>query len=172
MNTIKIFLTNLGKYNEGELIGKWFTLPIDDLSEALDKIGVYPNSEYEEFFISDYEAPFPIREYESIDKLNEIAELMEVMEDEDIKIAIAIHDHLYCTNDFYDALTEVKSGDNIICYDGFDSIEEIAMELYDQLYGIDEIDHLIHYIDWKAYAKERMGTLLRIDNNKYIEYIG
>lgn len=27
---LKIYLTNLGKYNEGYLIGEWVTLPIDD----------------------------------------------------------------------------------------------------------------------------------------------
>ena len=27
---INIFITNLGKYNEGELIGEWVTLPISE----------------------------------------------------------------------------------------------------------------------------------------------
>ena len=51
--TMKIYLTNLGKYNEGELVGKWFELPILDINEALLEIGVENGTPYEEFFITD-----------------------------------------------------------------------------------------------------------------------
>ena len=73
---IRIALTNLGKYNEGELTYAWLSLPATDeeISEAFKEISVAPSTEYEEHFISDYEAPFEIGEYESITKLNEIAE--------------------------------------------------------------------------------------------------
>ncbi|NFO86654.1 antirestriction protein ArdA [Clostridium botulinum] len=30
MCTVNIFVTNLGKYNEGELVGKWLSLPFTD----------------------------------------------------------------------------------------------------------------------------------------------
>ena len=30
MSDIKGFITNLGKYNEGELIGEWIDFPIDE----------------------------------------------------------------------------------------------------------------------------------------------
>lgn len=36
----RVFITNLGKYNEGELVGKWLDLPCDDLEEELASIGV------------------------------------------------------------------------------------------------------------------------------------
>lgn len=29
---LKIYIANLGKYNEGELVGKWVELPCEDLS--------------------------------------------------------------------------------------------------------------------------------------------
>ena len=53
---LKIFLTNLGKYNEGYLIGEWVTLPIDndELEEVKKRIGI--NEYYEEWFITDYES--------------------------------------------------------------------------------------------------------------------
>ena len=75
---IKIAITNLGKYNEGELAFEWMTLPADEdeLQDALQAIGI-DGKRYEEYFISDYEAPFPIGEYESIAKLNEVAEKLE-----------------------------------------------------------------------------------------------
>jgi Antirestriction protein (ArdA) len=76
--TIRIALTNLGKYNEGELVYTWLELPAtdEDIQEALEKIGI-DGVRYEEYFISDYEAPFEIGEYENIDKLNYIADRIE-----------------------------------------------------------------------------------------------
>ena len=38
--TMKIYLTNLGKYNDGELVGEWISLPIseEDLNAVFDRI--------------------------------------------------------------------------------------------------------------------------------------
>ena len=72
---MNIYLTNLGKYNEGELTGEWVKLPVSDeeLQEVFKRIGI--NKEYEEYFITDYECDFyEIGEYESISTLNEMAE--------------------------------------------------------------------------------------------------
>jgi len=79
---IRIALTNLGKYNEGELTYAWLSLPATDeeIAESLKEISVAPSTEYEEHFISDYEAPFSIGEYESITKLNGIAEQLAEVE--------------------------------------------------------------------------------------------
>jgi antirestriction protein len=86
---IKGFITNLGKYNEGELIGKWIEFPVsdDDLQEVLKKInccyydedGEYINTGYEEFFFTDWETGFNdnFGEYENIDDINKIAEALE-----------------------------------------------------------------------------------------------
>ena len=49
------YITNLGKYNEGELVGKWIEFPIteEELDEVFEEIGI--NEEYEEFFFTDWE---------------------------------------------------------------------------------------------------------------------
>lgn len=51
----KVFITNLGKYNEGELVGKWLDLPCADIEAELAEIGVAPGTQYEEYFITDCE---------------------------------------------------------------------------------------------------------------------
>ena len=64
---MNIYLTNLGKYNEGELVGEWVKLPVSDeeLQEVFKRIGI--NKEYEEYFITDYECDFyEIGEYEKL----------------------------------------------------------------------------------------------------------
>ena len=44
MDDMQVYIANLGKYNEGELVGAWFTFPID-FEEVKEKIGL--NDEYE-----------------------------------------------------------------------------------------------------------------------------
>ena len=51
---VKVYLTNLGKYVEGYLVGKWVDVTSDtDWIEELSNIGVKDNSDYEEYFITD-----------------------------------------------------------------------------------------------------------------------
>lgn len=52
MEQMRVYIANLGKYNEGELVGAWFTPPVD-FDEVKERIGL--NDEYEEYTIHDYE---------------------------------------------------------------------------------------------------------------------
>ena len=88
---LNIYLTNLGKYNEGELLGEWVELPIidEELKKVFDRIKIcHDNIEYtdecgnpyEEYFITDYETDInglEVEEYSNLDELNEIAETLE-----------------------------------------------------------------------------------------------
>ena len=40
MEEMRIYIANLGKYNEGELVGAWFTPPVD-FEEVKERIGFY-----------------------------------------------------------------------------------------------------------------------------------
>lgn len=65
MATLSGYITNLGKYNEGELVGKWIELPIDEdeFEEELKEIGIGEEDEfgqvYEEYFWTDWECDIP-----------------------------------------------------------------------------------------------------------------
>jgi len=50
MGKMVVYLTNLGRYNEGVLQGKWLKLPAskEALEKVLDEIGI--NEMYEEYF--------------------------------------------------------------------------------------------------------------------------
>lgn len=78
---INVFVSNLAKYNDGELTGQWTTLPVADVNkDILDKLELGGNSKdgyNAEWFISDYEAPFKISEYDSLYQLNELAKALE-----------------------------------------------------------------------------------------------
>ena len=84
----EVFVTNLGKYNEGELIGEWVKLPTteEEMKKVFERIGIGSKDEfgqpYEEWFITDYECPIygvqeMLGEYESLDKLNYLAARIE-----------------------------------------------------------------------------------------------
>ena len=82
------FVTNLGKYNEGMLVGEWVKLPTteEEMQKVFERIGIGKQDEfgqpYEEWFITDYECPIygvqkMLGEYESLDKLNYLAALID-----------------------------------------------------------------------------------------------
>ena len=65
---INVFVSDLAAYNSGTLTGKWTALPVNDVQkEILDGLAG------EEYFISDYDAPFNIGEYTNLEDLNELA---------------------------------------------------------------------------------------------------
>ena len=80
------FIANLGKYNEGTLIGEWVKFPATpkEIQKAFEKIGISTNDElgnvYEEWFITDYNCNLDglvkninFGEYENLDELNYLA---------------------------------------------------------------------------------------------------
>ncbi len=82
------FVTNLGKYNEGTLVGEWVKFPTteEEMQNVFERIGIGKQDEfgqpYEEWFITDYECPIygvqkMLGEYESLDKLNYLAALID-----------------------------------------------------------------------------------------------
>ena len=78
------YITNLGKFNEGELVGEWVKFPTtsEDLQKVFERIGIGSKDDfgnpYEEWFISDYDCYVDglyemLGEYESLDELNYLA---------------------------------------------------------------------------------------------------
>jgi hypothetical protein len=78
---MKIFITNLAKYNEGILKGEWVCLPNDEMKLQTKINNILGGTE--EFFISDYEAPFIIGEFDNISELNEFAEQLDGIQERD-----------------------------------------------------------------------------------------
>lgn len=109
---IKVFVSNLAKYNDGELTGQWTTLPVKDVNkdilEPIDAVG-------KEWFISDYEAPFKIGEYDNLYALNELAEALENFDTiEDVYNALDDREATGCEDvydfddDFFDTMFSSK----------------------------------------------------------------
>lgn len=149
MLEMKGFITNLGKYNEGYLVGKWIDFPIDDddFESELESIGVKENTMYEEWFITDYDcALFDMHaafgEYPSIDDINEVAEALEENESEFTALMEV------CS--YTDALRYLES-ENYTFYEGM-TLEDVAYELVEECYNLPEIAQ--RYFDYKAFARD------------------
>lgn len=164
---MNIALTNLGKYNEGELIYKWLTLPAteEEIDEAMKEIGI--DDHYEEFFISDYECDYyEIGEYENLETLNEIAEQVENLDDYDAEIVKALLAEGYDLKEAID-----KSGDCVIYYD-CDDMSDVAYSFYEEGILGEIPEHLVNYIDWEAYGRDIKldGNFIRLDEqNAYLQ---
>ena len=98
---MKVQIGNLGKYNEGELVGGWLELPVhqdeldkflrevvglqltnEEVDEALAKDGVC----YEEYMINDWECELDCveyHEYANLEELNKLAAFIEMSNDID-----------------------------------------------------------------------------------------
>lgn len=86
--TIEVFLTNAGAYSQGIFNGDWYKLPVKSVSsiykEEKKKNGKI-NGFNDEFFISDYNAPFNIDELASLSDLNKLAECLQADNVENIE---------------------------------------------------------------------------------------
>ncbi|MDR0797914.1 MAG: antirestriction protein ArdA [Nitrososphaerota archaeon] len=90
---IRVYVANLGKYNEGEIVGGWLSLPVThDEIKAFLKNQVGLNEQYEEYALHDYESDFSLGEYENLYSLNVLAVVLEQMSETEKNIASA-----YCS---------------------------------------------------------------------------
>lgn len=169
---IELCLTNLGKYNEGELVYTRLVLPAttEEIYAAYDEIGVADGTMYEESFISDYETDInglSISEYASIDELNELAEELENFDEYELEAFGAMLDYGYATDE---ALQKVQDGEYMF-YEGCCSMAEVAEQYADETGLLNSIpDDLRCYFDFEAFGRDMDGNGHFIETDSgYIE---
>lgn len=163
---IRIYLTNLGKYNEGELIGEWVDLPVSDFSDVLRRIGI--NERYEEYFITDSETNIPglnISEYANLDELNDLAEQVKDLDEQQLLIMGA---YLDAGETFENALD--KCDDGTVYYDCY-SDQDLGYELIDLIGSPSELDRDIieMYFDYDGFGRDARinGDLEEYDDSSF-----
>lgn len=196
-NLPAIYIANLGKYNEGHLVGEWINLPFEqeELNELFVRIklgtmdddgnythgyveqwernGVMYDTVYEEYAIHDYEhCPFEVSEYSSLSELNEMAELLQGLDDDDMEIVKIMHDGGYYGS-FEDAVNGFRDGDARIYHDCKD-MTDVAYQLIeetDMLHGVP--DNIARYFDYESFGRDLdiEGNYHRLNWNTYIEIV-
>lgn len=168
---INVYVANLGKYNEGELVGKWVTLPTD-LNELFVEIGLGQYDEngkyvhgvveydergnsyhYEEYAIHDYEAPFSISEYSNLFALNEMAEQLDNLsshEQEEVEMLLQ-------TGEFNinEAIEALENG-NYTIFTDCQTMEDVAYSwIHDHIGSIkDAVKNPEYYVNEAAIKRD------------------
>lgn len=156
---LNAYVTNLGRYNEGELVGKWLVLPAarEEVRECLRRIGI-DGLRYEEFFITDYDSTIDglcrvLGEYESLDALNYLAVLLDEMQGgyDKLEAALAYGDH---TGSVAELIELILNLDSFTYYDGITNEEELGAFLVQEC-GTKTIPaDMEQYFDYEAYGRD------------------
>jgi len=169
VNMINLYIANLGKYTEGILKGGWISLPAEeeDIQEFL-KNNVGLNEVYEECAIHDYECEFmEISEYDNIFYINEVAEMLENLDEYDQEKLKAIMEY-----DSYDILEAIENIDDYILYEDITNDEELGEYLFLES-GYDVPEYLEYYIDYEKFGRDyRLNADGNFTNFGWIERIG
>ena len=177
---IKLYLANLGKYNEGILKGEWVELPLSEteLEETMVNIGVAHYDKegnfvpyvietdekgyeyvYEEYAIHDYETDLniSISEYSSLDNLNAIAENVEKYELDYVNVLL--DDGAIGMKDLIEGdLEEIMQNHTFIELEpNMNEEQEVGYAYVDEIYGGPEYlskEILERYFDYEAFGRD------------------
>ena len=177
---IKLYLANLGKYNEGILKGEWVELPLSEteLEEVMVNIGVAHYDKegnfvpyvietdengyeyvYEEYAIHDYETDLniSISEYSSLDDLNAIAENVEKYELDYVNALL--DDGAIGMKDLIEGdLEEIMQNHTFIELEpNMNEEQEVGYAYVDEIYGGPEYlskEILERYFDYEAFGRD------------------
>ena len=181
------FVTNLGKYNEGALVGEWVKFPTtpEEMQKVFERIGIGSTDDfgqpYEEWFITDYECPIHgvydmLGEYESLDKLNYLAARLEEMPEWELKKLVAVMEagcdevsdiddliNLTFNLDCYDFIPDVCNDEDL----GYYYVHEAG------IYSEKELGPLANYIDYERFGRDvKMDEQGRYTDDGYVRNTG
>ena len=157
---LEAYITNLGKYAEGQLVGETLKFPTtaEEVQSLLKRIGV-DGIRYEEIFITSFDGDVlglheHLGEYESIDELNYLAALLSEMDQSDIEKFEAVIDAGEYTGSVKDLINLTQNLDCFEFYSGVRSDEELGRMYVLEFGGVEVPEHLIDYIDYEAYGRD------------------
>ena len=154
------YVTNLGKYNEGELLSEPLKFPAatEEVQAVLKRIGV-EGLRYEEYFMAEYVSDIPglaqsLGEYADIDELNHLAHLLSELNESELDIfsaAVSAGEHTASVGDLINLVH------NIGCYDFYRGItdDETLGHIYvEDMEMLDVPEPILPYFDFEAYGRD------------------
>lgn len=154
------YVTNLGKYNEGALVGEYLKFPTtpEEVQALLKRIGV-DGVRYEEIFITDFDGDVlglydHLGEYENLDELNHLTCLLSELDQSDLEKFEAVIDSGEHTSSVADLINLTQNLDCFEFYSDVHSDEELGRMYVLEFGGVEVPEHLIDYIDYEAYGRD------------------
>lgn len=161
------FITNLGKYNEGELIGEWACFPTtpEEIQRVFKRIGIGEKDDfgqpYEEWFITDYDCYVSglydvLGEYESLDELNYLASRIYELSSSEQEVFEAVVEMGEYTGSLQDLINLTE---NLDCYELYSDIHSDSDLGYywaeeSGAYDTDRMGALANYIDYEGFGRD------------------
>ena len=160
MTVFEAYITNLGKYAEGQLVGETLKFPAttEEVQSLLKNIGV-DGVRYEEFFITAFDGDVMglydyLTEYENLDELNHLAHLISELDSDEIETLEAALNKGDHTSSVADIINLVH---NLDCYDLHPSVtdDETLGRIYvEDMELLDVPDNVLPYFDFEAYGRD------------------
>lgn len=154
------YVTNLGKYNEGELIGEYLKFPTtpEEVQALLKRIGI-DGVRYEEIFITDFDGDVlglydHLGEYENIDELNHLACVISELDQGDLEKFEAVIDSGEYTGSVKELINLAQNLDCFEFYPGVTDDETLGRIYVEDMEAIDVPEHLLNYFDYEAYGRD------------------
>ena len=151
------YITNLGKYNEGELVGETLEFPTSpqEVQTLLKHIGV-DGIRYEEFFITSFDGDVLglydyLGEYENLDELNHLACLLSELDQGELeKFEAVLHTGAH-TSSVADIINLTQNLDCFEFYPDIENEEDLGRYWAEDLPIPDELKD---YFDYEAYGRD------------------
>lgn len=157
---LEAYVTNLGKYTEGELVGAPLKFPTttEAVQDLLKRIGV-DGVRYEEIFITNFESDVlglynHLGEYENIDELNYLACVLSDLDEYELKKFEAVIDSGEYTSSVKNLINLAQNLDNYEFYPNIDSETALGEMYLLEVDGSQVPENLIDYIDYEAYGRD------------------
>ena len=160
MTVFEAYITNLGKYAEGQLVGETLKFPAttEEVQSLLKNIGV-DGVRYEEFFITAFDGDVMglydyLTEYENLDELNHLAHLISELDSDEIETLEAVLNTGDHTSSVADIINLVH---NLDCYDlhpGVTDDETLGRIYVEDMELLDVPDNVLPYFDFEAYGRD------------------
>lgn len=151
------YITNLGKYNEGELVGKTLKFPTtpQEVQALLKDIGV-DGIRYEEFFITSFDGDVLglydyLGEYENLDELNHLACLLSELDQGELEKFEAVIDGGSHTSSVADLINLTQNLDCFEFYSDIEGEEDLGRYFAEDLAIPAELKD---YFDYEAYGRD------------------
>lgn len=146
MDDMQVYIANLGKYNEGELVGAWFTFPIDFWgSQRENRL---------EWWIwgirhSWLRVTLTVDEYTSIGELNRLWEMVSELPEE-------LQSELSALLTHFSSIEELSEHqEDIIIHSDCDDMYDVARYYIEETGALGEVPaSLQNYIDYQAYGRD------------------
>lgn len=161
MSTLfEAYVTNMGKYNEGALVGEYLKFPttMEEVQALLKRIGI-DGVRYEEFFITSFDGDVlglydHLGEYENLDELNHLACLLSELDQSELEKFEAVIDRGEHTSSVADLINLAQNLDCYEFYVGVTDDETLGRIYAEDMEMIDIPEHLRNYFDYEAYGRD------------------